>query len=121
MISACAQPGKKVFHKAITNLNTTDFAKELKQSKNYNLLDVRTKEEFSEGHLVNALNINVFDDDFKEKVGKLDKAKPLLVYCYAGGRSEEASDILAGMGFSKVINMLGGYRDWSKAGLEVAR
>lgn len=120
-LSTCAQPGKKVFHKAIANLGAADFAKLMKESKNHILLDVRTKEEFDEGHLANSLNINVFDDDFKAKAAKLDKAKPIFVYCYGGGRSEEASDILAEMGFSRIVNLLGGYRDWTKARLEVVK
>lgn len=118
---ALAQPGKKVFHKAITNLSATGFSAELAKSKSHTLLDVRSKEEFAEGHLPKAINHNVFDDDFKTRVGKLDRAKPVFVYCYAGGRSEEASDMLAGMGFVRVVNMTGGYRDWSKAGLPVTK
>lgn len=116
-----AQPGKKVFHKAITNLSAKEFSAELDKTPKRTLLDVRSKEEFAEGHLPHALNINVFDDDFKARVGKLDKTTPIFVYCYAGGRSEEASDILADMGFARVINMTSGYRDWSKSGFPVEK
>lgn len=50
------------------------------------LLDVRTPEEFAEGHLDGAVNLNWFEDDFKEKAAKLDKNKPIYLYCKAGGR-----------------------------------
>src|SRR4030095_13344270 len=51
------------------------------------LIDVRTREEYAEGHLKNAKNINFNSADFTERVAKLDKTKPVLVYCKAGGRS----------------------------------
>ena len=119
--NAAAQTSGKASQKAITNLSPADFAKNLKQSKNHTLLDVRSKEEFAEGHLRTALNINVFDDDFKARVGKLDKTKPIYVYCYSGGRSEEASDLLVELGFAHIFHMPGGYRDWTKAGMEVVK
>ncbi|AYN69037.1 rhodanese-like domain-containing protein [Euzebyella marina] len=72
------------------------------------LLDVRTPEEFAEGHLDGAVNLNWFEDDFKEKATKLNKNKPIYLYCKAGGRSAKAAEAMGKMGF-EVVNLEGGY------------
>jgi rhodanese-related sulfurtransferase len=73
------------------------------------LVDVRTPEEFQEGHLENALNINWFDDDFAEQFKDLDKRKTIYVYCKVGGRSAKAQERLKALGFKSVVNLTGGY------------
>lgn len=80
--------------------------------QNYTLLDVRTPEEFEEGHLVNAININWFDDNFTEQVAVLEKEKTIYVYCQKGGRSAEARAVLDSLGF-KAIDLTGGYGAWT--------
>lgn len=87
---------------------------------NVQLLDVRTAEEFKEGHLEHALNIDVLQDDFSEKAKTLDldKEKPLYLYCRSGNRSAKASSILKDMGFEKIYDMEGGYLLWSSEGLQ---
>lgn len=85
------------------------------------LLDVRTTEEYFEGHLENATNICVTDDDFKEKVANLDRDKPIYVYCKKGGRSARAAKILKEMGFKKIYDMSGGMDSWKEAGLETEK
>ena len=76
------------------------------------ILDVRTPKEYAEGHLNGSLNINYFDKDFKDQVGKLDSAKPVYVYCYSGGRSSNAMTIMKSKGFVTVYNLTGGYSAW---------
>jgi len=76
------------------------------------VLDVRTPKEFAEGHLNGAVNINYFDKDFKAQVAKLDKSKPVYVYCHSGGRSAKAMTIMQGEGFKTVYNLTGGYSAW---------
>lgn len=66
---------------------------------NYVLLDVRTKEEFDESHLVGALNIPY--DTIDEKTN-LDKTKTILVYCRSGNRSNIASKTLQDLGFTVI-------------------
>ncbi|PCJ84669.1 MAG: hypothetical protein COA57_08795 [Flavobacteriales bacterium] len=77
------------------------------------LLDVRTPGEFNDGHIGDAQHINFYDDDFKSQIEKLDKEKPVYVYCAAGGRSAKAMNIMYEVGFKKVYNLLGGYGAWS--------
>jgi len=85
------------------------------------LVDVRTPEEYAEGHIKNAININLFDDNFEEQMSKLDKSKDIYVYCLKGGRSGKASNQLEKIGFSKVYDLEGGFQNWQKKNLEVEK
>jgi rhodanese-related sulfurtransferase len=86
------------------------------QGKNEVLLDVRTPEEFKEGHLASAVNINWYDADFAEQIQRLDKEKPIYVYCKAGGRSAKASKALDSLGFKNIVDLTGGYDAVKAAG-----
>ena len=101
----------------VTDLSTTNFQKKIAADSPAILLDVRTPQEYANGHLQNATAINFFDADFKEKVDKLDKNKPIYVYCAVGGRSAKACKILQESGFKNVYNLLGGWNGWNAAGL----
>ncbi len=93
-----------------------EFEKQLNATAGAQLLDVRTPGEYAEGHLKSALNIDWNGNDFEASVQKLDKTKPVFVYCFVGGRSKEAAEFLSGKGFTTVYNMEGGYRKWTGAG-----
>ena len=67
-------------------LDVNEFEKKLTVTKEKTILDVRTPGEFNQEHLVNAKNIDYYSDDFKQQVSKLDRNKPVFVYCKAGGR-----------------------------------
>ncbi len=83
---------------------------------NIQILDVRTPEEYMEGHLEKAINKNWYDSNFSNKINELDKTKPVLIYCEAGGRSETAAQKLTELGFKNVIQLKGGIEDWNRAG-----
>lgn len=85
------------------------------------VLDVRTPEEFAEGHIPNAKNVDFFSKSFRETLEKLDKDAPIVMHCQSGGRSGQALPIFKEMGFTKVFHMNGGFSAWSKAGLPVAK
>tara|TARA_R110002050_G_scaffold298541_1_gene462024 strand:+ start:135 stop:530 length:396 start_codon:yes stop_codon:yes gene_type:complete len=87
-------------------------------SEKLQLIDVRTKEEFGEDHLKTAQNICVTDDDFKEKVAKLDKDQPVYLYCRSGKRSNQAAQIMKEMGFKEIYDMDGGFLKWDSQGLQ---
>jgi phage shock protein E len=76
------------------------------------ILDVRTPKEYAEGHVNGSVNINYFDKDFKDQVGKLDSTKPVYVYCHSGGRSSKAMNIMKSKGFKTIYNLTGGYAAW---------
>ncbi|MBU2947583.1 rhodanese-like domain-containing protein [Zobellia uliginosa] len=73
------------------------------------LVDVRTPQEFIDGHLDNAVNINWFDANFIKSFDTIDKSRPVYVYCKMGGRSAKAAHVLDSLGYSMVVNLEGGY------------
>jgi len=90
------------------------------QVKGIQLLDVRRPEEFKEGHIKGATLANwQNEEEFKTKAAKLDKAKPVYVYCLAGVRSNKAATWLTQQGFTKVVNLEGGIEAWKTAGKPV--
>jgi rhodanese-related sulfurtransferase len=81
------------------------------------ILDVRTKEEFNEGHIANAININVESNTFLSEIAKLDKSKTYAVYCRSGRRSADAVAKMSNEEFISLANLNGGVIDWANAGL----
>ena len=77
------------------------------------LVDVRTPEEFAEGHIPDALNINVMDENFIDlAISSLDRKRAVAVYCRSGRRSKTAAGELAKEGF-KVVELEGGFLGWN--------
>lgn len=91
------------------------FAKRIESATQ--LVDVRTPKEYKQGHLKGAKNIHLYDQDFLERINKLDKAKPVYVYCKAGGRSAEAVEIMQAQGFKNIIELRGGTDSWTESSL----
>ncbi|PCJ24065.1 MAG: sulfurtransferase [Flavobacteriales bacterium] len=85
------------------------------------ILDVRTPEEWTTGTIKDATKMNFFDKDFDQQLERLDKIKPVYVYCKAGGRSGKAAKKLEKMGFITVYNLLGGMSAWNTAGKETVK
>lgn len=78
------------------------------------IIDVRTPEEFSEGHINGARNIDFHSPDFEKQVEALDKNGSVLVYCQAGGRSAQAADHLMKTGFVQVYDLRGGFEAYQE-------
>ena len=84
-------------------------------------LDVRTAEEYADGHIANTINIDVLKDDFEKKAKAiLPKDKVIAVNCRSGKRSKNAARILVKNGF-KVIELDAGYNDWLAKGMPVTK
>lgn len=81
-----------------------------KGAEEYQLLDVRQPSEYEAAHLAGAVLIPL--KELPDRLGELDKEKPLIVYCAIGGRSKMAAQFLAGYGFLNVYNMAGGIKAW---------
>ncbi|TLU98213.1 thioredoxin [Dyadobacter luticola] len=96
------------------------FALQLKEARQPQLIDVRTPGEFADGHLPDAVNIDAQSASFDQSLAKLDKDKPVFVYCLSGGRSKMAAEKLHKMGFNDVHEMKGGYLKWSARMMPVA-
>lgn len=102
----------------IASVSASEFKKELK-TDTVQLLDVRTPEEFAEGHIAGAINIDVQSDDFQQLAEKeLSKDSPIYVYCRSGRRSLTAARILDRLGYN-VVNLNGGIIKWKEEGLPI--
>jgi rhodanese-related sulfurtransferase len=96
----------------VVDVNT--FEKET-SNKEIQLLDVRTPEEFNQGHLTNAMLANWNEKaEFIRRIEALDKDEPVYIYCLSGGRSAAAADLLREKGFSKVTELQGGINAWKQ-------
>lgn len=85
------------------------------------ILDVRMPREYGVGHIKGAINYNVYDKDFNEKVSTLNKKTPVFVYCKGGGRSAMAVKQLKELGFTEIHELKGGILEWEKENLEVVK
>lgn len=86
----------------------------LAKEKGWVVLDVRTPEEFSQGHVPGAININVHEEDAYNRIGKLDKDAKYIVYCRTRNRSNQAADYMIKNGFKTVYQMTDGIVGWNK-------
>ena len=101
------------------SLSVADFETKM-QLGTYQLLDVRTAEEYQTGHLKKSLQADWNNpQQFKDRVQYLDKSKPILVYCASGGRSGNAAQYLLSLGYKEVLNMEGGLTAWKMSGKAV--
>ena len=95
------------------NLSQQDWVSQLASDNNAVILDVRTFEEFEEGYIANAINIDVLKGQgFVYEVEALDKSKNYYVYCRAGSRSENACNMMNQLGFENTYNLMGGMMQW---------
>ena len=89
----------------------------IKADSNIAILDVRTAKEFADGHVAGAVNIDVNQTDFAQKIDELDRSKTYIVYCRSGRRSSKAVSIMASKGFKNLYNVSDGFVGWNKNGL----
>jgi len=85
------------------------------------VLDVRTAEEFSEGHIKGALNIDIRKEDAFSKIDKLDHKVKYIVYCRTNHRSGMAVDHMMKSGFKTVYQMMDGFPGWAANKLPVQK
>jgi phage shock protein E len=85
------------------------------------VLDVRTADEFKEGHIAGAVNVDFKGSKFAEEAAKLDKEKTYVVHCGAGGRSTKSLETLKKLGFKSIVHLDGGISAWEKAKLPVTK
>jgi rhodanese-related sulfurtransferase len=99
------------------NLDASKFAEKIAES-DVVVLDVRTPEEFNSGHILNAINIDIYNDYFNSDISTLDKSKSYAVYCRSGKRSVDASNEMDSIGFKTTYNLTGGIIEWIDSGRE---
>ena len=94
---------------------------ENKMNQSFVIIDVRTPEEFEDGHIENAVNIDFRSVTFQDEINELDVNKTYLVYCAVGVRSRLATGIMGELGFQNVYDLKGGFKEWITEGLPVAK
>ena len=116
----CGFAGCTAQTEKFTSVDVAEFEKAVSDT-NHILLDVRTADEYGEGHLSGAINVDVLRDDFlAQATHMLPKEKTVALYCRSGKRSKKAAGILADNGY-KVIELNSGYNGWTQAGKEVSK
>lgn len=116
----CSLFGCSAQTEGFKSLTVKEYAKAIEDTAIVRL-DVRTAEEFAEGHIAKTLNIHVLKNDFESKaVAMLPKNHIIAVNCRSGKRSKNAARILVKNGF-KVIELDGGYNDWVKNRMPITK
>ncbi len=98
------------------HISLEEFEKLLEQDKDVVLLDIRTLEEYSNGIIKGAENIDFYSTQFRQNLNFLDKTKTYLIYCRTGSRTSEAINIMENLGFIEVYGLEGGILNWASQG-----
>lgn len=114
-LSALVLTGCSSSDSAITNLGAAEFVSQ-SQAADVVIVDVRTPAEFNEGHIVNALNIDVESINSDSDLAGLDKSVTYALYCRSGNRSSIAAGKMSEAGFTSILNAQVGFIDLLGAG-----
>ncbi|MEO5790268.1 MAG: rhodanese-like domain-containing protein [Gelidibacter sp.] len=99
-------------NKAYKILDVQNF-KDSISNKEVQLIDVRTPDEYNSGHIKDAKNIDFYSAEFTEEFNKLDKQKPVYIYCRSGSRSKQSAVKLSAMGFKEIYDLKGGFLNYN--------
>jgi rhodanese-related sulfurtransferase len=107
--------------KHVREVTVDDIKARLDRGDRFQLIDVREESEYAKDHLPNAVHLGkgVIERDVEEKFP--DTAAPLVLYCGGGFRSALAADNLQKMGYTNVLSMDGGVRDWRAKGYPMTK
>ena len=107
MMTACSNG------KGYTSVSVDEFAKVIADNQ-VQLIDTRTEAEFNEGHIPGAINIDVNESDFESKIGqKIDKTRPIALYCRGGRRSKIAAERIVALGYDDITELNTGFISWT--------
>lgn len=96
------------------NLLTPEEFREAISQEDVILIDVRTPEEFSEGHIKGSKNIDFLAPGFSSRFKDFNKEQPVYIYCRSGNRSGKAAKVLSEMGFKTIYDLKGGFLAWKE-------
>jgi rhodanese-related sulfurtransferase len=118
-VASCTQAQQREGSPKVINLGPAEFVQQIKSIEHPQLLDVRSLTEWEEGKIASSHCVSHNDPAFATAVDKLDKNKPVFVYCRSGGRSPIAAKALIDLGFLQVYNLQGGgFEDLERAGIQ---
>jgi len=98
---------------------TPEEMKSLLEQDDIQLVDVRTEQEYRQGYIEHSQNIDFRSPTFEDDITRLDKSKPVIVYCKSGGRSAKCSKKLKDAGFVKIYDLKGGITQWEFNGNQI--
>jgi rhodanese-related sulfurtransferase len=110
-----AQAQKKI------EVNSKEVNAMLQKDKKLVVLDVRTLEEFMDGHIKGAINIDIRQPDAFGKIDKLDRNGKYIVHCRTNHRSKTAVDHMLQSGFKSVYQMMDGITGWNENNLPITK
>ena len=91
------------------------------ENEDFVILDIRTPEEFANGHIENAINLNFYSLTLIDELDKLDKEKTYLIYCRTARRTGITLAMMGALGFREAYTMLGGITQWGAEGLPIIK
>jgi len=131
MVSGCAQqltkqqvmgPGEKYFSVDILPpKDAFELIQKNKGNSNFVILDIRTPEEFRDGHIEGAVNVDFRSENFGKEIDRFDKNKTYFVYCRTGNRSYDALNLMGPIGFRSIVRLAGDINGWKSAGLPIVK
>ncbi len=114
IVGGCSQ------QKNYQSMTTPEF-QQLLSDDAIQIVDARTPEEYRQGHIEKAVNMDIKTLDFDKQIQALDAGKPVAVYCKGGVRSKKAADKLSKAGFKKIYDLDKGLDDWIKHNYPVVK
>ena len=121
----CSTPGSKNLsnnNSDTSSIKVNQAYKLIKENTSnpyFVILDVRKPDDFQNGHIANAINIDFKSENFSSRLDSLDKGKTYLINCYGGFRSKNTMGMMEKKGFTKLYNMKGGIMKWRAKKLPV--
>lgn len=116
LLSACATTASEGV--AVKNIDT-QVAQSTLKTEDVILLDVRTPEEYAQGHIPGAKLMDFHGENFAEELKALDPKANYVVYCASGNRSQKATRMMQEENFQNVSNVLGGFQAWQSQQLPI--
>lgn len=128
LLTACSEQGTETSEPSADaqskwNVKDVDAAtaqKLLAENKELRVLDIRTPQEYAEGHIAGALNVDFKAANFAGELAKLDKDQAYILHCRSGRRSTKALPILKDNHFSTIYHLNNGFNDWKDSGMLTA-
>jgi rhodanese-related sulfurtransferase len=116
LVADPAKPAPTDKKARVQDVSPDEAQRLIKESPGLIVIDVRTADEFAEGHIKGAKNIDIFESDFASKIAALDASKPVLVHCASGHRSAEAvGKMKVSTKFPAIYHLKAGFSGWKAA------
>jgi len=121
VLTACAPKTASTTVTDVSAGEASTLIEENRANPEFMILDVRTPEEFAEGHIAGAININFALKDFRDRLIELKRDNVYLIYCRSGNRSSQAIEVMKDLRFDRIYHLSDGISGWTAAGMGVVK